>query len=949
MIRERGSARTFGLALWLALAALVVLPAGARAAGAVYVVNFGDSTVSQFTIGAEGELTPLTPATVATAGSRAAAFEVAVTPDGRSAYVTGGGGAGAVSQYDVDPLSGALSPKDPATVGGFLGAVGIAVTPDGSSAYVVDQSANTISQFDINPVTGALSAKSPATVPSGGLGSISIAVAPDGRSAYVTNQNSNTVSQYDIDPVSGGLSPKVPATVASGRSPQVVAVAPDSTSAYVTNLDDATVSQYDVEPLTGALSPKAPATAATGESPSGVAVTSDTRNAYVLSSAGVSQYDIDPLTGALSPKASPAVGRPGARIAVSRDGRSAYVTILSGNRVEQYDIDPASGTLSPKTPATVVTGISPVGIAVGPLPEHSTSTRVRCSPDSVAPGQPTTCTATVTDTAASGETTPSGTVRFTGSRPGSFSNESCTLRATAPGVAGCDVVYTPLLAGSNRITASYGGDSTHGASSGFTRVPPAPPAEGSVYVSHELNAQLSQYSITAGGELAPMNPPTVSAEGQPQAVAVTPDGKSLYVTNFGHSTVFQYDVDPATGALSPKSPATVAADLVPFDVAVAPDGESAYVTGGVDGTVWQYDIQPSTGALSPKASATVGAGTRPFHLAVARDGRSVYVTDAVDNSLLQYDVDPVSGALSPKSPPTVPAAGSPQGIEVTPGGGSVYVTTSVDNTVLQYDVDPLTGALSPKSPPGVPANGSPFGVAVTPDGRSAYVANRRTVQGGTGTVSQFDVDPSTGTLSPKSPAKVVAGASPHGVAVTPDGQSAYVTNHDANSISQYDVDPLTGALLSKAPAMVPTGPSTAPYGIAVGALPAPARHGTTAAVRCVPGTLIVGGGRRRHLPRRRSTRCSATVSDSAAIGKTTPTGTIAFRTGGPGRFRPRAACLLSEIAPGAARCRVTYRPTATPGTPIRTDSIQAEYPGDADHSSSGATTGVIVVSLRPTA
>jgi hypothetical protein len=49
-----------------------------------------------------------------------------VAPDGKSAYVTNEF-AGAVSQYDIDPLSGKLSPKAPASVAAGFNPIGIAV------------------------------------------------------------------------------------------------------------------------------------------------------------------------------------------------------------------------------------------------------------------------------------------------------------------------------------------------------------------------------------------------------------------------------------------------------------------------------------------------------------------------------------------------------------------------------------------------------------------------------------------------------------------------------------------------------------------------------------------------------------------------------------------------------------------------------------------------------
>ncbi len=129
----------------------------------------------------------------------------------------------------------------------------------------------------------------------------------------------------------------------------------------------------------------------------------------------------------------------------------------------------------------------------------STSTSVACSPGAVFTGAATTCTATVTDTAASGASTPSGSVSFTSSpNSGSFgSSGSCTLTVTGTsGVASCQVTFTPSSVGGYTITGSYAGDNTHHASSGqaasitaTTKTSPPPPGPGSL-------------SLPAGGKVS---------------------------------------------------------------------------------------------------------------------------------------------------------------------------------------------------------------------------------------------------------------------------------------------------------------------------------------------------------------------------------------------------------------------------------------------------------------
>lgn len=78
-------------------------------------------------------------------------------------------------------------------------------------------------------------------------------------------------------------------------------------------------------------------------------------------------------------------------------------------------------------------------------------------------------------------------------------------------------------------------------------------------------------------------------------------------------------------------------------------------------------------------------------------------------------------------------------------------------------VDTLTGSIS-----------DPRSVGVSRDGRYVYVSNT-----GTSTVSVFDV--ATRTEVPGSP--LAAGLWPMDIAITPEGQKAYVVNYASDSIS----------------------------------------------------------------------------------------------------------------------------------------------------------------------
>ena len=145
------------------------------------------------------------------------------------------------------------------------------------------------------------------------------------------------------------------------------------------------------------------------------------------------------------------------------------------------------------------------------------------------------------------------------------------------------------------------------------RGPSAGPGR-AIRLRHEprLDYDVSQYGVGAGGLLAPSPPPTAAARRSPARGGGEP-GRPKRLRHGTHSSdsVSQYDVG-AGGALSPKTPATVATgDLNPVGVAVSPDGRSVYVANFGDltviGSVSQYDVGAG-GALSPKRPARVAAG-----------------------------------------------------------------------------------------------------------------------------------------------------------------------------------------------------------------------------------------------------------------------------------------------------------------------------------------------------
>lgn len=81
----------------------------------------------------------------------------------------------------------------------------------------------------------------------------------------------------------------------------------------------------------------------------------------------------------------------------------------------------------------------------------------------------------------------------------------------------------------------------------------------------------------------------------------------------------------------------------------------------------------------------------------------------------------------------------------------------------------------------VPVGKEPSGVALSPDGTTAYVANTLD-----GTVSVVKLDRSANPPAAQVVATLKVGTEPYGVAITPNGQKVYVTNARSNSVSVID-------------------------------------------------------------------------------------------------------------------------------------------------------------------
>lgn len=247
----------------------------------VYTANSGDNTISQFAVGTGGALTPLSPATISLSGapSGAVIYSLSVDPAGPYLYVAAsalkiGLNLSVVGQFSIG-ADGTLTPLSADYVNGAFEASGaLAIDPTGAHAYLVGTqwtagcvtcaNNNGILQFAIGPDGALTELPGPVPVPEG-FGVVErIVIAPDGGTAYVLSQCIDTNCDGSIAPYaiasSGQLSPAGAATLTGSHvDPVDLVIDGSGTSAYLlavlmgVDTDFGTVYQYSID-STGAFS-----------------------------------------------------------------------------------------------------------------------------------------------------------------------------------------------------------------------------------------------------------------------------------------------------------------------------------------------------------------------------------------------------------------------------------------------------------------------------------------------------------------------------------------------------------------------------------------------------------------------------------------------------------------------------------------------------------------------
>jgi YVTN family beta-propeller protein len=243
-------------------------------------------------------------------------------------------------------------------------------------------------------------------------------------------------------------------------------------------------------------------------------------------------------------------------------------------------------------------------------------------------------------------------------------------------------------------------------------------------------------STNTAGSAIPIN----ITNADPAGVAITPGGKTAYVT-LGFGGVIPIDTSTNTAGTPIPWKGTL-----PVGIAITPDGKTAYVTdcGPCTFLGGTSDVTPIDLTTNTPEPAIPWFQSEPFAIAITPDGKTAYVVNQGTNNVTPIDTT----TNTPGTP--IPVGQTPRGIAITPDGKTAYVTNLDSNSATPIDTATNTAGTA------IPVGQQPQGVAITPDGKTAYVST------GDNTVSPIDTSTNTaGTAIP-------VGPGPQGVAITPD-------------------------------------------------------------------------------------------------------------------------------------------------------------------------------------
>jgi 6-phosphogluconolactonase (cycloisomerase 2 family) len=226
------------------------------------------------------------------------------------------------------------------------------------------------------------------------------------------------------------------------------------------------------------------------------------------------------------------------------------------------------------------------------------------------------------------------------------------------------------------------------------------------------------------------------------SVAVSPNGTHVYVAGYSDNAVAVFGRNASTGELSfiemQTNGAFVSGLWGAISVAISPDGKHVYIAGKEDDAVTVFDRNVNTGKLAYlgtiwNSDPTVDGLDGVFSVTVSSDGKHVYTASYIGDAVAVFERNASSGALTfvevhKDGENGVDGLDGGFSVAVAPDGDYVYATGYYDNAMAVFERDGATGQLEYREVHrdgvgGADGLGGIRSVTVSPDGKHIYTTS----------------------------------------------------------------------------------------------------------------------------------------------------------------------------------------------------------------------------------
>ena len=269
----------------------------------------------------------------------------------------------------------------------------------------------------------------------------------------------------------------------------------------------------------------------------------------------------------------------------------------------------------------------------------------------------------------------------------------------------------------------------------------------------------------------------------------------VYIANADSNEIYVMRLDSGSGAATLEQTISVPGAAGPL--AVSPNRRILYASlRSTPFSVSSLAIDPASGRL--RLVSTVPLPDDMTYLSVDKPGRFLFGASYSGNRI---SINPIDGSGLVDATPVqvVPTAPRPHSIVVDPGNHHVFVPSLGGDCILQFNLDQTTGRVTPNVPASVKARtgAGPRHLVFHPNHRFVYCTNELDA-----TVGRYRYDATAGTLAPLGAETLLPrtfeGKPPHAAAdihPTPDGRYLYASERASNTIAGFAVDDQTGALV----------------------------------------------------------------------------------------------------------------------------------------------------------